>query len=295
MDTRQLTTLVAIAEHGTFARAAEVVHITPSAVSQQVAALEAEMGVALFNRETRPPSLNMQGLLLVETARHMLRMMQDTRSVLQGKRVAGSLSIGAVRTSAIGLLPRAIVALRDVYPELRISLRVGLSAALIADVLADRLDMAVVAEHVGVPQSLSWAPFIREPLVLIAPPGTPGTVNEIVRTMPYVRFRANVPLAHLIDTELARLGLTPENTAEIDTVSAIVECVSAGLGVSVVPDIALREMGAACVRLPFGDPQIFRQIGIVRSASSPKDALFNDMHRKLAQMAGIHGIPPRSA
>ncbi|MCE7029617.1 LysR substrate-binding domain-containing protein [Jiella avicenniae] len=295
---RQLQTLIAIADHGTFARAAEVVHITPSAVSQQILALENEIGVPLFNRETRPPTLNLQGMQLLETARSILRQIQDTRAVITEGRTIGSFSIGSVRTSAIGLLPLAIVSLRKAYPELKISLKVGLSAALIADVLADRLDMAIVAEHVGVPRSLTWEPFIREPLVVIAPKDTPHEdARAILENVPFVRFRSLVPLANMIDTELARLGIVTQDTAEIDTITTIVECVAAGLGAGIVPDIALRGLSTPLKVVPFGDPQIYRQIGIVRPGVSPKAAFFDDVHTRLMNLAGPYGVPtarPRS-
>lgn len=291
MDTRQLKTLVAIADHKTFARAAEIVHITPSAVSQQILALETEVGAPLFNRETRPPSLNIQGIQFLESARKVLKLLQDTQSAIEGKRSTGTLSIGSVRTSTIGLLPLAIVSLRETYPELQIKLRVGMSSALISDVLAGRLDIAIVAEHVGTPKTLRWMPFIREPLVVIAPPGTPKmTYREMLETLPFLRFSANVPLANMIDTEIAKLGIQTGETAEIDTVATIVECVSAGLGVSVVPHIALRNLPMDLTTNPFGEPQLFRQIGIVRPATSPKDSFFDEVHLRLATMAESYGI-----
>lgn len=300
MDTRQLKTLVAIAEHGTFARAAEFVHITPSAVSQQILTLETEVGVPLFNRETRPPSLNLQGLHLLESARKILRMVHETQSVIDGKRLTGTLTIGSVRTSTIGLLPLAISSLREIYPELLIKLKVGMSNSLISDVLANRLDIAIVAEHISIPRSLRWTPFIREPLVVIAPPGTPpASARELLETQPFVRFCANVPLANLIGAELSRLNIKIQDTAEIDAVSTIVECVAAGLGVGIVPDIAQRHVKANLVTAPFGEPQLYRQMGIVRQCTSPKDLFFDEVHMRLASVAGeygvLHDIPSISA
>jgi|TARA_R110001583_G_scaffold195426_2_gene373219 DNA-binding transcriptional LysR family regulator len=295
MDTRQLRTLVAIAEHGTFARAADAVYLTPSAVSQQMHALETELSVALFNRETRPPTLNTHGLQLLETAHSILHMVEDTKSALLGQRKTGTLSIGSVRTSTIGLLPRAIVALRNSYPGLRINLRVGLSSSLIADVQAGRLDMAIVAEQLGIPQNLVWRPFIREPLVVIAPPGTPDmSARDMLETLPVVRFRSNVPLAHLIDMELARMGIVTNETAEIDTISAIVECVAAGLGATIVPNIAVREYGEKFLIRPFGEPQVFRQVGIVQRVSSAKMDLLEEIHDQLAVLANDFGVPRTS-
>ncbi len=291
MDTRQLKTLVAIADYGTFARAAEVVHLTPSAVSQQIHALEDEVGMPLFNRERRPPTLNIQGLQLLETAKQVLGLIDDANSVIQGRRTTGTLNIGSVRTSTIGLLPRAIVALRSTYPELRVKVRVGLSSALISDVRAGRIDLAIVAEHLSIPRTLSWAPFIREPLVVIAPPGTPDRpAKDMLEQMPFVRFSSNVPLANLIDTELARMNVTTNDIAEIDTIPAIVECVAAGLGVSVVPRLSVSDSDEPLTTSRFGSPQLFRQIGIVQQGTSAKLDLLRDMHNTMAEMAGEYGV-----
>lgn len=291
MDTRQLRTLVAIAEHGTFARAASVVSLTPSAVSQQIHALEQELNTALFNRESRPPSLNLQGLKMLETARQVLSLVDETKGVFSGGRTASTLNIGSVRTSSIGLLPRAIVAMRQEYPELTINLRVGLSSSLISDVNAERLDMAVVAENVSVSRNMLWSPFIREPLVVISPPGTPSTSpRELLESLPFIRFSSDVPLAALINNELTRLGANVHDIAEIDTIPAIVECVAEGLGVSIVPDIAVRGNNRGMLVQSFGEPQVFRQIGTIQRAGSPKSELLIALHNKLAEMAGDFGI-----
>lgn len=232
---------------------------------------------------------------MLDTARRVIRLLQDTQNAIEGRRSSGVLAIGSVRTSTIGLLPLAIVALRAAYPDLEVKMRVGMSNAMISDVLAGRLDIAIVADSLETPKSLRWTPFIREPLFVIAPQGTaPLPVREMIETQPFLRFRASVPLANIIDTELARQGIHTQDCAEIDTISSVVECVSAGLGVGIVPDIALRNAPDTLLRLPFGEPQLFRHIGIVRPISSPKDHFFDDIHRHLADLSGDYGLPLQS-
>ncbi|NVJ92721.1 MAG: LysR family transcriptional regulator, partial [Methylocystaceae bacterium] len=119
MDTRQLKTLLAIASHGTFARAADRVGLTPSAVSQQIQALELELNVPLFDRSSRPPELTPQGAQVLELAKHMLQLEENVKASLKGEHVAGTLMLGSVRSSALNLLPRAIVKMRSQYPELK--------------------------------------------------------------------------------------------------------------------------------------------------------------------------------
>lgn len=295
MDTRQLKTLVAIATHGTFARAADSVGLTPSAVSQQIHALEQELDVMLFDRSSRPPAMTPQGLQALELARNILRLEDDAKASLRGDQISGTLMLGSVRSSALNLLPKAIMQMRTQYPELRTNLTVSLSATLIADVASGRLDAAVVVEHVGLPPALRWSPFLREPLWLIAPKDTDiSDPVELLSTQPFVRFRSSVPLAILIDTEIARMGVVTQDVAEIDTIGSIVTCVRQGMGISVVPHAALQvPEDSQLVRLPFGQPQVTRQVGIVERTVSPRGEIIARIHEVLAQLSGEHGVSRR--
>lgn len=298
MDTRQLKTLLAIQSHGTFAQAADVVGLTPSAVSQQVHALEDELRVTIFDRSSRPPRITPEGLQVIEMARDILRREEDTKASLRGEQIAGTLMLGSVRSSALNLLPRALVQMRQRYPDLKPNLRVSLSSTLIADVAGGRLDAAIVAEHLGIPNTLRWSPFLREPLWLIASRGIEASNPiEMLNTTPYIRFRSAVPLANLIDTELSRLGVVTNDVAEIDTIGSIVTCVRQGLGVSVVPHVALQEPeDLNLTRLPFGNPQVNRQIGIVERNAAPRAEIIALLHAVLAELCGEYGVdrPARS-
>ncbi|MCA1334960.1 LysR family transcriptional regulator [Pseudooceanicola marinus] len=292
METRQLKTLLAIQSHGTFAQAAEVVGLTPSAVSQQVHALEEELRVTIFDRSTRPPRITPEGLQVIDMARDILRRAEDTKASLRGDQIAGTLMLGSVRSSALNLLPRALVQMRHRYPALKPSLRVSLSSTLIADVAAGRLDAAIVAEHLGFPSALRWSPFLREPLWLIAPREMESSDPiQLLNTRPYIRFRSAVPLANLIDTELSRLGVVTNDVAEIDTIGSIVTGVRQGLGISVVPHVALQEPeDLGLMRLPFGTPQVNRQIGIVERTTSPRAEIIALLHGALSELCGDYGV-----
>jgi DNA-binding transcriptional LysR family regulator len=226
---------------------------------------------------------------MVEAARELVRAADNAVDAISGRRLVGTLSIGSVRTSAMSLLPRAIVRLRTDYPDLRIKLRVSMSEMLLQDVLAGRLDAAMVAEHGSFPPTLRWRPFLREPLFLVAPPGSPPlSAEEFLAAYPYVRFRSNVPLAHMIDLELARLDVPLTEVAEIDTVAAIVSCVANGLGVSVVPQVAIDDCAVPLVSVPFGAPQLYRQIGLVERQRGTRAVLISELHRRLLAASGEH-------
>ena len=292
MDTRQLRSLLAIVETGGFAKAAGRVHLTPSAVSQQIQALEQEVGAELFDRSARPPRLTAAGHQLVETAREILQLTDTAMDAISGRRLLGTLSLGSVRTSALSLLPRAIVGLRDAHPGLRVKLRVGLSDALMLDVAAGRLDAAMVAEHLHLPPGLRWRPFLSEPLLVIAPPDYPqATAEDYLRNCAFIRFSSNVPLAHIIDQELSRLGIALNEVAEIDTIAAITACVAGGLGVSVVPRVALLDSPTRFRAVQFGPPDLRRQIGLVHQPLSRRMLLIDELHARLLALSRENDNP----
>src|SRR3546814_1281514 len=98
-------------------------------------------------------------------------MEDDVKLSLRGDRISGTLMLGSVRSSALNLLPKAIVHMRGLYPDLKTSLRVSLSSTLITDVASGRLDAEVVAEHVAFPRALRWSTCLKENLRLIGPKG----------------------------------------------------------------------------------------------------------------------------
>ncbi|SIS94880.1 DNA-binding transcriptional regulator, LysR family [Roseivivax lentus] len=292
MDLRQLETLVAVAETRSFAGAARIVNLTASAVSQQIQALEAEVGVSLFDRRTRPPRLNAQGEEMVRAARQMVQTMTETRRTITGGRTSGVLNFGAIRTVSLWLAPLAFAAMRAQFPALSFDLRVGVSEALMADVSAGRLDAAVVAEHVGVPAGLIWTPVVTEPLLLVAPPGAEGQdARALLAEYPFIRYETDVPLSRQIETELSRIGVRRREIAVSNTMPSIVGCVQAGLGVAVVPKLATLNLPTGSLQiLPFGQEPITRRIGLVQREVSARSKVLGAMRDTLAATAGEYGL-----
>lgn len=292
MDLRQLETLVAVAETGSFAAAAARVNLTASAVSQQMQALEAELSVTLFDRRTRPPRLNAKGEEVLRAARQTMQLMAEARLAISGGRTAGVLRIGAIRTVSARLAPLALAGLRPRHPDLTFALSVGKSEALIADVLAHRLDGALVAEHVGLSPGLTWTEVLSEPLVLVAPPGTPERTDVAVLTArPFIRYETAVPLARQIETELARLGVAVREVAVVNTMPAVIGCVSAGLGCAVVPKLALLDLlDSRIIALPFGEGRIRRQLGLVQRQVSARARVLDALRDELARFATALGL-----
>lgn len=146
MDFRKLRHFVAVCEHGTFHRAAQAVHLSQSALSRSIQALEQELGVPLFDRSSQRIFLTPYGRVLLERAPRVLqegRALQRELALLQGED-AGSLRLGLSSTPAAVLLHPCMVALLEEYPRLRVDAVIGRTLELIEGLRRERYDMVVL-------------------------------------------------------------------------------------------------------------------------------------------------------
>ena len=146
MDFRRLRHFVAVCEHGTFHRAAQAVHLSQSALSRSIQALEQELGVPLFDRSGQRSFLTPYGRVLLERANRVLqegRALQRELALIQHED-AGSLRLGLSSTPAAVLLHPCMVALLSEYPRLRVDAVIGRTLELIEGLRRERYDMVVL-------------------------------------------------------------------------------------------------------------------------------------------------------
>lgn len=219
--------------------------------------------------------LTAKGVEMVRSARSILNIVSETKASVTAGRVRGTMAFGSLRTCANSIVPNALAAMRTTYPELNFRLRVGKSEELMNNVASGQLDAALVADHVTVPSTLRWTPVIEEPLVVLMPTGCGHmSLEDVLHHVNFIRYRTQVPLARQIDTEMARLGISPKQIASVNTMTAVVGCVRAGLGFAVVPQIALNDMVEASLDWrPFGTPPITRRLGVVQRFSSRQEEI----------------------
>lgn len=287
MDLRRMESLVTIADYGSFSKAAKVVNLTQSAVSQQMRELEGQLGIPLFNRDTRPPQLTRHGRAYVETARAMLALHRSFLETHCLTNVRGTLVVGAVRSALTGILPTALRSLKQTFPHLIISLINSgrLSKDLTGDVQVGQLDAALIVGSPDVAGDLFWRPYAIERFFVIAPKDTPGTTDvDLLSAGPYLRFVPNLPIEHRIDREIEKRGLRIVPEMELDTFESILLMVSAGLGVGVVPELYIRSLDRERVRfVPFGDASLYRELGVVTLRRCKKTALVEALLSALVQ------------
>ncbi|SBW02199.1 putative RuBisCO transcriptional regulator [uncultured Alphaproteobacteria bacterium] len=288
MDLRKLQTFVAVADFGSFSRAAQAVNLTQSAVSQQMVDLEHQLHVALFDRSTRPPRMTRAGRAYVETARAIL----DSHALFVERygraQVSGTLTIGVVRSALSAGLPEALHALKVSHPRLSLRLVASgrLTTELTQEVRAGRLDAALVVGPPAADRDLLWKSYAVERFYVIAPPGTPGlTDGEVLSSAPYLRFVPILPGEREIDSVLAKKGLTLVPEMELDTFEAIVLMAGAGLGAGIVPALYVPRARLQDMRvLPFGDHTLTRELGILTRRPEKKGDLIDLLHKTLTRV-----------
>ena len=296
MSLRHLRTLIAVAEHGSFAAAADAVCLTQSAVSQQMKALEQELGQVLFDRNTRPPQLNVHGKALIQRARQLVALYEGlTDAGRSAGALQGLLEIGAVPTTLTGIVPRALRALREAQPSLQVRVVSGLSADLLARVDRGHLDAAVVSEPKPVPPGMCWHPVALESLMVVAPESeTLEDFRSILEQRPFIRFNRSAWVGQIIQTALQDMGIEVHETMELDSLEAIWQMVRHGLGVSVVPVRGLGDGPTRDVRtVMFGDPPRVRSLGLVERRNHLNEPMTLTLLRELQRVAGTLPATPR--
>ncbi len=287
MGVRRFRTLLAIAELGTFANAAEAVHLTPAAVSQQMKSLEEELGITLFDRTKRPPELNPAGYALIPRARALVRAYDELAPSLIGQiSTIEHLTIGAVPTTMTGLMPRAMVTLRETHSKLHVRLYPALSDELYAQVDRGFLDAAILSEPANLYDHLHWQPFAAEPLVLIAPKSAArGEPPALLEKYPFIRFSRRAWVGKAIDDWLRKRGIRVREAMELDTLESISAMVYNGLGVSILP--------RHCVQTPselhlnhfeLGDSLPPRVLGVLSRLDTGKKQLVNILWERLVHV-----------
>lgn len=277
MSLRALRTLVAIAQHGSFVRAAEAVHLTQSAVSLHIRGLEEEFNAPLFDRSRRLPVLTEAGHLAVERAREILALYDSIAAELgEDSELRGRLRLGAIHTALAGILPTALAALAAEHPHVRVNVASGMSAELATRVEAGELDAAVTTEPVKPhPYGLVSTPLYEEGFWIIAPQQWADVEpRRLLQEQPFIRFDRRAWAGRTIERELRRLRLPVRTTMELDSQEAIIQMVASGLGVSIVPSSRrnLQRLGQLAF-MPFGDPQRTRQVVLIEREDRPRGRL----------------------
>lgn len=246
MELRQLTYAMAVADAGSFTAAARRCHLSQSALSTQIAQLEGELGVRLFERTTRRVVLTEAGQLFLPTACRIVELADELRAQMSAHAAGAlrTLRVGSTQTATRVLdLPAILGELRRRHAGVRITMTAGPSSELIGAVADGSLDIALTGAVSPPPDPrLDFRPLSPpEPLVAIAPATTPttaagsATLAELACSGPFIEFHAGSQLRAMVDALFRDAGLHREIIFELGQISDVARCAAQGLGTAVVP------------------------------------------------------------
>jgi DNA-binding transcriptional LysR family regulator len=263
---RELKTFVAVARHGTFARAGAHIGLTQSAVSAQMQRLEDALGLALFDRTGRSARLNAQGEATLARADEIVKLWNGLGDVDHAPDVGGKLRIGAITSVQSGPLADALAHFHSAWPGSHTRVVPGVSLNLLGMVDSGDVDLAVmIRPPFALPAEVAWRTLAREPFVLLAPRHVRGDDwRQILTSFPFVRYDRTSFGGRLVDQFLRRQRIEVAEVAEIDDQEGLVRLVACGLGVALAPaPTAMRAAwpkGGRAVGL--GDDTFHREIGL---------------------------------
>jgi len=273
---KQFRYFEALARLGHFGRAAEACAISQPALSMQIKALEEELGGVLFERDRRQVRLTNFGEEVALRARDILRALDDLDGFARAWSggLAGRLRIGVIPTIAPYLLPALIADLERMHRGLDLHVRETLTPRLVQELNEGRLDMAIVALPVS-EASLTEVALFAEDFVLVRPKkdeGRPVPDRESLREMRLLLLEEGHCFRDQALSFCDRVShAQPRDLLDASSLSTLVQMVEAGLGVTLVPEMALAiETRSADVSIArFRKPQPSRTIGMVWRRTSP--------------------------
>ena len=269
LTVKQLRYLEALARHGHFGRAAEACAISQPALSMQIKELEESLGATLFERSARQVRLTGFGEEFARRARGILRSLDELGDLARASQdqLVGRLRIGVIPTIAPYLLPTIIGNLTRLYAGLDIHIRETVTPKLIQELAEGRLDTAIVALPVSEPSFTEVALFIED-FVLVRPGEDEGKPVPNLETLGEMRLLLLEEGHCFRDQALSfcnRPSALPRELLDCSSLSTLVQMVSAGIGVTLIPEMAVAvETRSASVSVArFRNPKPSRTIGMI--------------------------------
>jgi LysR family hydrogen peroxide-inducible transcriptional activator len=293
MEIHQLRYACAVAEAGSFSRAAERCQIAQPSLSQQVLKLEEDLGAKLFDRLGRSIRITDAGRAFLPHARSILEQVEAARSSVAEKNTdtRGSVAVGAIPTIAPYLMPRYTAAFARKYPDAKLRIVEETTPILIAALRELSIDIAILAlplRH----RELKVFTIRTEPLFAVLPKDHPRASAESValkglRGEPFVMLRDGHCFRDLSIATCTHARVTPKIAFESDQFSSVLGMVAAGVGISLVPEMAV-DRNAGCRYVRLSDSRATRTIvaAVLRGRS------FNRVQQ--AFLAGIQSREERS-
>jgi DNA-binding transcriptional LysR family regulator len=301
MQLHQLQYFVAVVDARHFTRAAAQVGVAQPSLSQQIRALEQNLGARLFHRARGNIALTDAGEALLPIARRILADADTARQEIRAldELHAGRVRLGATPSLCTGLLPRTLAGFRRAHPGIKLIVHEGGSRDLQTALSEGVLDLALVIDsRLTNDPVLEAIPLFVEELVVVSPLGAPRPVRRAQITIqelqgrPLVMFRPGYDLRESTIAACRAAGFEPTLAIEGGEMDAVLEFVSAGMGLAVVPATVVRDRFRAT---PIAAPGLTRTVYLAqrRGMAPPRAAraLQDEIVRFLAETSVTGQLP----
>jgi len=286
MEIHQLRYFVAVAEEGNFSQAAAREHVSQPSLSQQIHKLEEELNQQLFDRLPRSVVLTEAGRCLLPYARVILTALADGAKAVDALQaeVAGRLSVGAIPSIALYILPRLIGRFQQAYPSVTFELFEDTTEKLAQRLVDGTLDLVIASGSDQIP-NLARHSLGRESLLLLVPEKHRLAKRKSVRwgelaDEKFLLLHEEHSLSIIVRQFLAANHLKPELVLRGAQLVTIARMVAAGMGVTVIPHMmAETEFVKGCLAVPFAKPEPTRTLTLLRNplrAESKAAAAFRE-------------------
>lgn len=270
MEVHQLRYFCAVARYGTFTRASEIVRVAQPSVSQQIRKLETELGARLFDRLPRSVRLTVFGHAFLPRAERILRELQEAKTELRDMSgdEKGDVLVGIIPTIAAYLLPRFLTDFTLRYPLVTVTIVEDITPALLERLHEGTIDMAVAALPVAGSELASLELF-EERFYAVLPKKHPLASRDSISLAelnrePFLLLKEGHCFRDGLIAACRKMRMSPRVVFESGQFATILAMVSAGMGVSAVPAMAVQPQ-PGCKFIPISDRHSTRTVGIVTS------------------------------
>jgi DNA-binding transcriptional LysR family regulator len=273
MSIKQLRSLLAFRDSGSFSAAADQLFITKAAVGQQMKLLEASLQTPLFDRNGYRPSLNAAGMSFAKEAQKVLEQYDELFNRLDGdEHFSGTISLGAVPSAILALVPLSVKSMMKDVTNTKVRIVPGMSADLHDHVLNGYIDLVILSQPQRIEQSLHWEALVEEPLVLLTSNNFPDKDPiKILQSQPYIRLAQRTSVGLLADHWLTKNKIVVKETMVMDSMETLGCMVAHGLGVSVAPDLCKPDPIFSNLRkIPLPNCKDTRVLGVLMRKDNPK-------------------------
>ena len=280
-----------VVETKSFSVAASQNYVTQSAVSQQIRMLEEKYGKQLLERTRGNVQLTPAGEILYQASKEIVQRYQDLESRLQdvAKVVAGTVRVATVHSIGLYELSTQLKRFLKAYPQVHLQLGYSRSSKIYEDALKGGIDLGIVAYPSRRP-GITTIPLREDRLVLVVPPSHPFAKHRTISTNrlageALVGYDRDIPTRRETDRVLRKHGIDPRYVMELDNVEVMKRVVEIGLGISILPEQAVRPevKGGTLVAVHLSDEVFPRQLGIIHRSGkhfSPAAAKFIECLRE---------------